>query len=154
MAVATGPARLRRDQAPLRAPAARRPPLRVVARERRPPRPARRSGVGLALAVVLLTLLAVAGAQAYLVQGQVHLARLQQELGNAQGRQRDLEAQVARLEDPAAVVGQAQQQGLRVPQQVTDLPLVTPSSTVPAAGAHAGPGTSVTTGSAASGSRR
>ena len=141
MAVAIGPARLRRDQAPARAPAPRRPPLRVVAPRRRPPRTARRSGVGLAVAIVLVTLLAVAGAQAYLVQGQVHLAHLQQQLDNAQGRQRDLEAQVARLEDPSAVVGAAQQQGMSVPQQVTDLPLVTPSTTVPASGAGAGSGT-------------
>lgn len=150
MAVATGPARLRRDQAPLRAPA-RRPPLRVVAPQRRPPRPARRSGVGLALAVVLVALLAVAGAQAYLVQGQVRLAHLQQQLGSAQGRQRDLEAQVARLEDPAAVVGQAQRQGLSVPQQVTDLPLVTPSSTVVGAGVRSG---SATTGHGTAGPGR
>lgn len=153
MAVATGPARLRREQAPARTPASRRPPLRVVAPRRRPPVPARRSGVGLALAVVLVTLLAVAAAQAYLVQGQVHLARLQQQLNAAQGSQRDLEARVARLEDPAAVVGQAQQQGLSVPQQVTDLPLVSPSTTVAVAG-HRSSAATAASGQASAGTGR
>jgi cell division protein FtsL len=77
-----------------------------------------------ALVLVVGSLLAVAGAQAYLTQGQVRLARLQQQLTNEEARQRDLQLQVARLEDPSHVVGQAQQQGLSVPNQVTDLPLV------------------------------
>lgn len=70
------------------------------------------------------SLLAVGGAHAYLVQGQVRLARLQHELTTAQSEQRALEVQVAQLEDPSNVVAQAEQHGLTVPSQVTDLPLV------------------------------
>lgn len=69
-------------------------------------------------------MLAVGGAHAYLVQGQVHLARLQHELTSAQAEQRNLEVQVAQLEDPSNVVAQAEQHGLSAPSQVTDLPLV------------------------------
>jgi cell division protein FtsL len=83
--------------------------------------------VSLVLAVG--SLLSVADAQAYLTQGQVRLARLQQQLTGEQARHRDLELQVADLEDPSQVVNKAQQQGLTVPAQVTDLPLVaTPAS--------------------------
>jgi cell division protein FtsL len=73
---------------------------------------------------VLASLLAVGGAHAYLTAGQVRLARLQQQLESAQTTERGLEVQVAQLEDPSRVVNQAQQQGLTVPSQVTDLPLV------------------------------
>jgi hypothetical protein len=124
MAVATAPARVRRAPAPARQPATRRPPLRVVGPRRRRPAPARRSPLVLVLGTVLASLLAVGGAHAYLTAGQVRLARLQQQLDTAQSVERGLEVQVAQLEDPSRVVSQAQQQGLTVPGQVTDLPLV------------------------------
>jgi cell division protein FtsL len=85
----------------------------------------------MAVAVALASLLAVAGAHAYLVQGQVRLARLEQQLSSAQSTQRDLEVQVARLDDPSHVVSQGEQHGLTVPAHVTDLPPVgtaTPSA--------------------------
>lgn len=78
----------------------------------------------LAVGVALASLLAVSGAHAYLVQGQVRLARLQQQLSSVQTEQRDLQVQVARLESPATVVSEGEKQGLTVPSQVTDLPLV------------------------------
>jgi hypothetical protein len=123
MAVATAPAGVRRAPAPARQPA-RRPPLRVVGPRRNRPVRRRRSPLVLVLGTVLASLLTVAGAHAYLTAGQVRLARLQQQLSTAQSLERGLEVQVAQLEDPSRVVGQAQQQGLTVPGQVTDLPLV------------------------------
>jgi cell division protein FtsB len=135
MAPTAAPARARRAPAPSAAPSAspsRRPPLRVVGPRRRPP--ARRRALALAVGGAVASLLAVGGAQAYLVQGQVRLARLQQQLTTAQSEQRSLEVQVARLEDPSNVVSQAERQGLSVPSQVTDLPLVgnsAPSGTAP-----------------------
>ncbi len=126
-------ARLQRATAPARAPT-RRPAravvLRAVETRRRPPAPRRRP-VAMVVSLVLAvgSLLSVADAQAYLTQGQVRLARLQQQLTGEQARHRDLELQVADLEDPSQVVNKAQQQGLTVPAQVTDLPLVaTPAS--------------------------
>lgn len=124
MAVATAPARARRAPAPGRQAASARPPLRVVGPRRRRPQGARRQPLVLALGTVLASLLAVGGAHAYLTAGQVRLARLQQQLDSAQTTERGLEVQVAQLEDPSRVVSQAQQQGLTVPSQVTDLPLV------------------------------
>lgn len=76
------------------------------------------------MGAALASLLAAGGAHAYLVQGQVRLAQLQQELVTAQAQQHDLEVQVAQLESPSQVVSQGEQQGLTIPSQVTDLPLV------------------------------
>jgi cell division protein FtsL len=78
----------------------------------------------LAVGCAVCSVLAVGGAHAYLVQGQVRLAHLQHDLTTAQTEQRALEVQVAQLEDPSNVVSQAEQHGLNVPSQVTDLPLV------------------------------
>lgn len=119
--------RARRAPAPVRAPAPR-PPLKVVAQRRRPPVARRRRVVLLCALLSVGSLLLVAAAQAYLTQGQVHLARLQQQLNAEEAHHRDLELRVASLEDPSHVVGQAQQQGLTVPTQVTDLPLVSVGS--------------------------
>jgi hypothetical protein len=70
----------------------------------------------------------VAAGHAYLTQGQVRLARLQGQLGSQLGQHRDLELQVAQLEQPANVLSQAQKQGLVVPSNVTDLPQVAVSA--------------------------
>lgn len=124
MAPAATAARTRRIAAPQRTPAPRKD-LRVVApATRRSRRPARRT-LAIAVVIVVGSMLVVAGAQAYLTQGQVRLARLQQQLSNAQAQHRDLELQVAQLENPATVVAKGQQQGLTAPAQVTDVPLVT-----------------------------
>ena len=125
MAATSAPARARRAPASAPAGAPRRPPLRVVRPERRGPSRSRlRPPVALALGSVLASLLAVGAAHAYLTAGQVKLAHIQQELAGAQATERSLQVQVAQLEDPSHVVARAQQQGLTVPTQVTDLPLV------------------------------
>jgi len=125
---AVTPVRTRRAPAPAGSGAPARVRLSIV-------RPPSRHSHGrwprplwLALAFVFLSLLAVGAAHAYLVAGQVRLAHLQQQLDTAQNSERGLEVQVARLEDPAQVVTQGEQQGLSAPTQVTDLPLVAPTS--------------------------
>lgn len=123
MAPAATATRARRAPAPVRS-APRRAPLRVVESRRRPPARRRRGILLASFALVVGSLLAVAGAQAYLTQGQVRLARIQQQLTTEQARHRDLELKVAQLDDPSHVVAKAQQQGLTVPAQVTDLPLI------------------------------
>ncbi|MGD0320552.1 MAG: hypothetical protein ABSC00_02930 [Acidimicrobiales bacterium] len=99
--------------------------LKVVEGRRRHPH---RTGrfVVLAVALALGSLLAVAGAQAYLTQGQVRLTRLQEQLNTQLGQHRDLELRVAQLEQPANVLSEAQKQGLVAPNGVTDLPQVNP----------------------------
>jgi cell division protein FtsL len=83
----------------------------------------------LCAALVVGSLLAVVGSYAYLTQGQVRLARMDQQLENQVAEQRALELQVAELEQPSRVLSDAQKQGLVVPARVTVLPQVT----VPAA---------------------
>ena len=142
MAVAA-PARARR------APSARRPALAPApARRRETPQPAprrrpstrgvRRWAALAAGALVVGSLLATVAAHAYLTQGQIQLARLQQQVAVQISAHRDLELQVSQLEDPAHVVVQAQHQGLTAPSQVGDLaqvplgtPLPPPASTTP-----------------------
>lgn len=81
------------------------------------------------------SLLAVAGAYAYLTQGQVRLTRLDQQLGNQLNRHRELELKVADLEQPSKVVSEAKQQGLVTPSKVTDLPPVSlPTAAAPTSG--------------------
>jgi hypothetical protein len=86
------------------------------------------------------SLLATVAAHAYLTQGQIQLARLQQQVAVQISAHRDLELRVSQLEDPAHVVVEAQHQGLSAPSQVGDLaqvpldaPLPAPATTVPGA---------------------
>jgi hypothetical protein len=79
----------------------------------------------LCAALVVGSLLSVAGTDAYLTQGQVRLTRMQQELTSVSGTHRDLEARLAQLSNPSAVVSQAEGHGLSAPSKVTDLPQVT-----------------------------
>lgn len=81
------------------------------------------------MVLVLGSLLAVAGAQAYMTQEQVRLVQIQARLAAQVGEHHDLELRVAQLSNPAHVVGVAQGLGLTVPSQVTDLPQVTIPST-------------------------
>jgi hypothetical protein len=81
--------------------------------------------VAVAVALVLGSLLFVAGAQAYLTQQSVRLGQVQTQLAAASGEHRNLEWRVAQLSNPAHVVRAAQRQGLTVPSQITDLPPVT-----------------------------
>jgi cell division protein FtsL len=78
--------------------------------------------------LVLCSLLLVAGASAYLTQGQVRLTRLQQQLNVEFGRHRNLESRVAQLANPSKVVSKAQGDGLTAPSHVTDLPELTPTT--------------------------
>ena len=123
MATATA-VRARRAPAPARPTAPRRAPLVVVQRAARRPRLSTRRIVAMALCFLVGSMLLVGVAQAYLTQGQVRLARIEQQLNDAQARNHDLQLQVAQLEDPARVIGKAQAQGLNAPSQVTALPLV------------------------------
>jgi hypothetical protein len=83
----------------------------------------------LAVALAVGSLLAVAGADAYLTQGQVRLTRLQEQLNAQLGQHRNLELGVAQLEQPAGVLSEAQKEGLVVPGDVTDLPQVNAAGT-------------------------
>lgn len=122
-----------RTSNPARAPRGGRPssagrPLAVVeGRRGRSPRP-RRHLVVLALLLSVGSLVAVAGAHAYLTQGQFKLTRLQDQLSAQLGEHRDLELKVAQLEQPSNVLSEAQKQGLVVPSSVTDLPQVATSA--------------------------
>ncbi len=77
-----------------------------------------------AVVLILGSLLAVGAAQAYLVSGQVRLARLDQILSQDQRQHRDLELKVAELESPARIVHLALHDGLVEPPSITDLPQV------------------------------
>ena len=146
MAATTAPVRTRHPEA-----AARPVPTLATAPTSPRPRPAsggprrRRTARRAALAsasVVLASLLAVVGANAYLTQGQVRLTDLQQQVDNASGLHRDLEARVARLSSPSTVVAEAEHDGLVPPTRITDLPEVTLPPTLSASsGASAGTNT-------------
>jgi hypothetical protein len=92
-----------------------------------------RPSLVIAVALVLGSLLFVAGAQAYLTQQSVRLAQVQAQLSVQVGEHRDYELRVAQLSNPSHVVGAAQRQGLTVPRTVTDIPGVT---VPPAASPH------------------
>ena len=93
---------------------------------RRPSRPLHRTLAWCAVLVVGSMLLVVA-ADAHLTQGQVRLARLQQQLTAELGQHRNLEARVASLSEPSKVVAQSQGNGLVPPSHVTDVPQVVTS---------------------------
>jgi hypothetical protein len=143
MAVAA-PARTRRAPASRRTVAAPAPSRRSQPRpatspgRRRSTRGVRRPAALIAAVLVIGSLLATVAAHAYLTEGQIQLARLQQQVAVQISAHRDLELRVSQLEDPAHVVVQAQHQGLGAPSQVGDLaqvpldaPLPTPTTTVP-----------------------
>lgn len=118
-------------RAPRRAPA-RQPAgtgtskagLRVIAGRPRRPGP-RRPTVLLGVGIVLGSLLAVVGVQAYLVQGQVDLSNLQQTLTTQLTDHRALELRVAQLENPTSIIAEARNDGMVEPSQVSDVPQVT-----------------------------
>ena len=98
--------------------------------------------------LVVTSLLMVAGANAYLTQGEVRLTRMQVQLTTALGRHADLEQRVSTMAAPAAIVAQAQRNGLVAPQKVIDLPQVTAplSATTTTAAVSAGRATTSSTG--------
>jgi hypothetical protein len=72
----------------------------------------------------VLSLLAVAGAQAVLTEGQVRLTNLQAEVSAAQTKRFDLELQIALDEQPSAVIAAARAQGMIVPSVINEIPAV------------------------------
>ncbi len=124
----------RRVAVPSRGPDAVRPHLQVVGppRRRRSPGSLRPTLVA-AVVLVVGSLLLVAGAQAYMTQQQVRLTQIESSLSTQVGEHHDLELRVAQLSNPAHIVSAAQQQGLTVPSQVTDL---TPVTVPPVTGRH------------------
>jgi Tfp pilus assembly protein PilX len=92
--------------------------------------PARRRRLVVAVFVVLVvgSLLMVAGARAYLTQGQVRLTHMQDQLQYQASEHSLLQLRVAELENPTNVLSQAQKQGLVVPASVSDIPQATSSS--------------------------
>jgi cell division protein FtsL len=82
--------------------------------------------------IVLVSLLMVVAASAYMTQGQVRLTRLQGQLTAVLGQHHDLENRLAQLSNPSRVVSQSQRHGLVPPSQVTDLTQVNPSTSAPA----------------------
>jgi cell division protein FtsB len=99
---------------PVRRSAPRRPDLRVVRSDER----RRRVGpaVGVVLTAVLFAgLFALAGAHTLLVQGQLHLDRLDADLAVERARYQELRLQVAELESPGRVVDVAQERLGMVP---------------------------------------
>jgi hypothetical protein len=79
--------------------------------------------------IVMMSLLAVVAASAYMTQGQVRLTRLQGQMTSVLGQHHDLEERVAQLSDPSTVVSQSEHHGLVAPSDVTDLTQVNPSAT-------------------------
>jgi hypothetical protein len=141
MAVATSPERARVAPVATRVPDLDRQPRRVTeAPGARGPRWSLPKTAALGGVIILVSLLMVVAAAAYMTQGQVSLTRMQGQLTDVLGRHHLLEDQVATLSNPSRVVSQSQGQGLVAPTNVTDLNQVNPSgssttaSTAPAAG--------------------
>jgi len=102
----------------------RLPSLRLVrARSGKPARRGRTIEV-IALILVVGSLLTVVIGQALLANDQVQMSALQQELSLEQSTHRQAELQVANLETPQRIVGDATQAGLVHPPQVIELPYV------------------------------
>jgi len=87
--------------------------------------------------IILVSLLMVVAASAYLTQGQVSLTEMQGKLNTVLNQHHLLENEVAALSNPSKVVSQSQDHGLVAPTNVTDLNQVNPSvssTTAPGAG--------------------
>ena len=96
----------------------------------------RRGAALLAALLVIGSLLVTVAANAYLTQGQILLARLQQQVAVQSKTHRDLELQVAQLESPSRLVSQAERQGLSAPTEVGDLAQVNLQLPLPLPGAR------------------
>jgi hypothetical protein len=148
MALATAPERVK-VPAPARLPGFTPQPRRAVeAPGRRGPRWSLGKTAAVGGAIVLVSLLMVVAAGAYMTQGQVRLTRMQGQLTSVLGQHRNLEERMAQLSNPSTVVSQSQSQGLVPPYNVTDLPQVNVSkpSTTTATTSAAGHGAAGATG--------
>jgi len=157
MAVATSPERATMAPAssPARAPV-RPDPARAPEFERQARRVSEAPGVrgprwslprtaALAGVIILVSLLMVVAASAYLTQGQVSLTEMQGKLNTVLNQHHLLENEVAALSNPSNVVSQSQDHGLVAPTNVTDLNQINPSepsTTAPTAGHASTPSSS------------
>jgi cell division protein FtsL len=141
MALPASQARSRQSTNAQRPPARRRQ-LGVVERRRRQPARTRNWVVVFAAALAIGSLLAVVGARAYMTEGQVRLAKLQEQLSAQVDQNRNLELRVAQLQQPANVLAEAKKQGLVVPGHVTDVPEVSSSAPQVTASSSASTGSS------------
>jgi cell division protein FtsL len=120
----------------------RRPPLQVVPR-RRGDRAWGRLIKYLPVAMVVVALLIVVAGQAMLANGQVRMARIDQQLQIAQSEHRQQVLEETRLETPSRIVGAATSQlHMTLPSHVTQLPSVSLNTPLPAPNVTPAPATS------------
>jgi cell division protein FtsL len=124
----------------------RRPSLRIV-RSRREKKPAQRGRLVeiVALVLVVASLLAVVIGQAVLANDQVQMSALQHELSLEQSTHRQAELQVANLETPRRIVGDATKAGMVHPAQVIELPYVPLNAPIATPNVTAAPAPTTTT---------
>jgi hypothetical protein len=141
MALSTAPERVRTASSPSRLPNVDRQPRRAIeAPGTRRPRWSLSRTAAVGGVIILISLLMVVAASAYMTQGQVSLTRMQGQLTAVLNQHHLLENSVASLSNPSSVVSQSQHQGLVPPSNVTDLTPVNPAqspttaTTAPAAG--------------------
>ncbi len=123
----------------------RRPSLRIV--RSRSGKPTRRGRIIeiVALALVVGSLVAVVIGQAVLANDQVQISALQHELSLEQSTHRQAELQVANLETPRRIVGDATKAGMVRPAQVIELPYVPLNAPIATPNVTAAPAPTTTT---------
>jgi cell division protein FtsL len=123
----------------------RRPSLRVVrSRSGKPTQRGRMIEI-VALVLVVASLLAVVIGQAVLANDQVQMSALQHELSLEQSTHRQAELQVATLETPQRIVGDATKAGMVRPPVVTELPYVPLNTPIATPNVTAAPAPTTTT---------
>jgi hypothetical protein len=134
----TAPSPSRRSGRGTEAPSTRRAPLRVVPTRTRRGIRGGRTGAGrgrlliiVSVSMVVAALLVVVVGQAFLANGQVRMAALQQQLTQEQAAHRQAELAVAQLETPSRIVAAAGGQGMVHPPSVDELPYVSLSVPLP-----------------------
>jgi Tfp pilus assembly protein PilX len=123
----------------------RRPSLRIVRSRSGKPTQRGRMVEIVALVLVVGALLAVVIGQAVLANDQVQMSALQHELSLEQSTHRQAELQVANLETPQRIVGDATKAGLVHPPQVIELPYVPLNAPIATPNVTAAPAPTTTT---------
>jgi cell division protein FtsL len=123
----------------------RRPSLRLV--RSRSGKPTQRGRILEIIALVLVvgSLLAVVIGQAVLANDQVQISALQHQLSLEQSTHRQAELQVANLETPQRIVGDATKAGMVRPAQVNELPYVPLNTPIATPNVTAAPAPTTTT---------
>jgi hypothetical protein len=122
----------------------RRPPLEIVPSRRRD-RARGRLVRYLPVVMVVVALLIVVGGQAMVANGQVRMARLDQQLQVAQSEHRQQVLDLTGLETPSRIVGAATSQLHMVrPSHVTQLPSVSLHKPIPTPNVTPAPATTST----------